>query len=161
MLTQQRLIHKLPAHQAQLICLDTDWQSIARSIPSNPLASVRATNLAYAIYTSGSTGQPKGVEITHRGVNRLLMGVNYVRLDASQRFLQLAPIAFDAATFEIWGALLHGARCILFPGTMPTAKTLGDEIHKHGITILWLTAALFNSIVDNDSQALLGIQQLL
>jgi amino acid adenylation domain-containing protein len=161
LLTQQRLIHKLPAHQAQLICLDTDWQSIARSISTNPLASVKATNLAYAIYTSGSTGQPKGVEITHRGVNRLLFGVNYVRLDASQRLLQLAPIAFDAATFEIWGALLHGARCILFPGTMPTAKTLSAEIHKQGITTLWLTAALFNSIVDNDSQALSGIQQLL
>ncbi|WP_309733228.1 amino acid adenylation domain-containing protein [Chamaesiphon sp. OTE_75_metabat_556] len=161
LLTQQRLIHKLPADRAQLICLDTDWQSIARSIPTNPLAKVGATNLAYAIYTSGSTGQPKGVEITHRGVNRLVMGVDYVRLDASQRLLQLAPIAFDAATFEIWGALLHGARCILFPGTMPTAKTLSDEIHKHGITTLWLTAALFNSIVDNDSQALSGIQQLL
>jgi amino acid adenylation domain-containing protein len=160
LLTQQRLIHKLPTDRAQLICLDTDWQSIARSL-TNPLASVGATNLAYAIYTSGSTGQPKGVEITHRGVNRLVMGVDYVRLDASQRLLQLASIAFDAATFEIWGALLHGARCILFPGTMPTAKTLSDEINKHGITTLWLTAALFNSIVDRDSQALSGIQQLL
>ncbi|MBG1264976.1 non-ribosomal peptide synthetase [Nostoc sp. WHI] len=168
LLTQQRLVNTLPQHQAQLVCLDTDWHLIAQSSQDNALAQltldiadVQATNLAYVIYTSGSTGQPKGVEIVHRGVNRLLFGVNYVHLDATQRFLQLAPISFDASTFEIWGALLHGARCVLFPETIPTSKNLGDEIHKHGITILWLTAALFNSIIDDDSQALSGIEQLL
>ncbi|MEH1824946.1 MAG: amino acid adenylation domain-containing protein [Nostoc sp.] len=160
-LTQQRLVEKLPQHQAQLVYLDTDWQLIAQSNQDNAIADVQATNLAYVIYTSGSTGQPKGVEVIHRGVNRLLFGVNYVHLDATQRFLQIAPISFDASTFEIWGALLHGARCVLFPESIPTAKSLRHEIHKHGINILWLTAALFNSIIDDDPQALSGIEQLL
>jgi amino acid adenylation domain-containing protein len=176
LLTQQRLLNKLPEHQAQLVCLDTDAQLIEKFSQDNalaqltvdiasggatPIALVQASNLAYLIYTSGSTGQPKGVEIFHRGVNRLLFGVNYVHLDANQRFLQIAPISFDASTFEIWGALLHGARCVLFPGTIPTSKNLTYEIQKHGITILWLTAALFNSIIDDDPQALAGIEQLL
>ena len=161
LLTQERFIDKLPEHQGELFCLDTNWHLIAKSSQDNPNANTQATNLAYAIYTSGSTGQPKGVEVVHRGVNRLLFGVNYVHLDATQRFLQIAPISFDASTFEIWGALLHGARCVLFPGNIPTAKSLSHEIHKHGITILWLTAALFNAIVNDDPQALLGIKQLL
>ncbi|MEA5603820.1 amino acid adenylation domain-containing protein [Nostoc sp. UHCC 0252] len=161
LLTQQLLQGKLPQHQAQLICLDTDWHLIAECNQNNAIADVQATNLAYVIYTSGSTGQPKGVEVVHRGVNRLLFGVNYVHLDATQRFLQIAPISFDASTFEIWGALLHGAKCVLFPESIPTAKSLRYEIHKHGITILWLTAALFNSIIDDDPQALAGIEQLL
>ena len=176
LLTQQSLQGKLPQHQAQLICLDTDWHLIAECSQDNTLAQqalgiaeggrnaiadVQATNLAYVIYTSGSTGQPKGVEVVHRAVNRLLFGVNYVHLDATQRFLQIAPISFDASTFEIWGALLHGAKCVLFPESIPTAKSLRNEIDKHGITILWLTAALFNSIIDDDPQALAGIEQLL
>ncbi len=165
LLTQQNLVEKLQKHQVKLVCLDTDSPVIAQCSQDNaiatPLADVQATNLAYVIYTSGSTGQPKGVEVVHRGVNRLLFGVNYVHLDATQRFLQIAPISFDASTFEIWGALLHGGKCVIFPESIPTAKSLSEEIHKHGITVLWLTAALFNSIIDDDPQALSGIKQLL
>jgi amino acid adenylation domain-containing protein len=176
LLTQQGLVNSLPEHTAQLVCLDTEWHLIAQCSQDNaiaqlpvgiasggaaPIALVQSTNLAYVIYTSGSTGQPKGVEVIHRGVNRLLFGINYVHLDANQRFLQIAPISFDASTFEIWGALLHGARCVLFSENIPTAKSLKTEIDKHGITILWLTAALFNSIIDDDPQALAGIEQLL
>ncbi|MEH1861773.1 MAG: amino acid adenylation domain-containing protein [Nostoc sp.] len=161
LLTQQQLVEELPKHGAQFVCLDTDWKIISQYCQENCITRVQASNLAYVIYTSGSTGQPKGVKVVHRGVNRLLFGVNYVHLDGTQRFLQLAPISFDASTFEIWGALLHGAKCVLFSGTIPTSQNLSGEIRKHGITILWLTAALFNSIIDNESQALSGIKQLL
>ena len=61
------------------------------------------------MYTSGSTGRPKGVEVAHRGVVRLVRGAGYARFGPDEVFLQLAPAAFDAATFEIWGALLNGA----------------------------------------------------
>ncbi|MBW4594950.1 MAG: amino acid adenylation domain-containing protein [Brasilonema angustatum HA4187-MV1] len=161
LLTQQSLLDKLPEHTGQLVCLDIEAHLISQSSQDNPSADVQASNLAYVMYTSGSTGQPKGVEVVHRGVNRLLFGVNYVHLDATQKFLQLAPICFDASTFEIWGALLHGARCVLFPVRIPTSQNLGDEIRKHDITVLWLTAALFNSIIDDDEKALSGIKQLL
>jgi amino acid adenylation domain-containing protein len=161
LLTQQSLVHKLPNHTAQVVCLDSDAQLIEEYSQDNAITHAQSTNLAYVIYTSGSTGQPKGVEVVHRGVNRLLFGANYVHLDARQTFLQLAPISFDASTFEIWGALLHGAKCVLFPGTIPTSQNLRQEIDKHGITVLWLTVALFNSIIDDDSQALSGIKQLL
>ncbi|WP_293118322.1 non-ribosomal peptide synthetase [Moorena sp. SIO4G3] len=161
LLTQEKFLESLPQHQGRIVCLDTDWQRINQANQDNFNSTASSENLAYVIYTSGSTGQPKGVEVVHRGVNRLLFGVNYVHLDATDRFLQMAPISFDASTFEIWGALLHGARCVLFPENIPTAKNLRAEIHKHGITILWLTAAVFNSIIDDDPQALSGIKQLL
>ena len=161
LLTQQSFVNKLPNHTAKVVCLDSDAHLIEECSQDNAITHVQSTNLAYVMYTSGSTGQPKGVEVVHRGVNRLLFGANYVYLDATQTFLQLAPISFDACTFEIWGALVHGAKCVLFPGTIPTSQNLRQEIDKHGITILWLTAALFNSIIDDDSQALSGIKQLL
>ncbi len=106
-----------------MICLDRDWEEIAKEPQNNPKSESTAESLAYVIYTSGSTGLPKGVEVRHRGVVRLLFGVDYVQLDRAQTFLHLAPISFDAATFEVWGALLHGGRCVLFPGKMPVPKS--------------------------------------
>ena len=161
LLTQVQIAESLPSHQAKVIYLDQDWGKIQQNSKENLPSSVTADNLAYVIYTSGSTGVPKGVLVPHRAVNRLLFGVNYVQLNAAQRMLHMAPIAFDASTFEIWGALLHGSRCVLFPDSIPTAKILKNTIEKEGITTLWLTAALFNFIIDENPHALSGIKQLL
>ena len=62
------------------------------------------------MYTSGWSGTPKGVAVTHSGVVRLVTAPNYVRLDAEQTLLQLAPLTFDASTLEVWGTLLNGGR---------------------------------------------------
>ncbi len=160
LLTQKHLEDKLPEHGAQFVYVD-EWQSdLAPQDWENPVSQTNSKNLAYINYTSGSTGQPKGVEVLHQGVLRLLFGVDYVCLDADQRLLQMAPISFDASTFEIWGALLHGGQCVLFPGKIPTTRELSHEIEKRGITTMWLTAALFNSIVDESPSALSGIRQL-
>ena len=150
----------LPA-SARIIDLDRDWAEIAREPQVNPIRQSTATDLAYVIYTSGSTGVPKGIEIRHRGVARLLFGVDYVQVDTTQTVLHLAPISFDAATFEVWGSLLHGGKCVLFPGKVPDAKELGVVLKKHQVTTLWLTAALFNTVINEEPQALSEVKQLL
>ncbi|MGH7846680.1 MAG: non-ribosomal peptide synthetase [Candidatus Binatia bacterium] len=144
-----------------MVCLNKDSGEISCHSAENSHGEAAPEDLAYVMYTSGSTGQPKGVEVTHRGVLRLLFGVDYARFDAAQTFLHLAPFSFDASTFEIWGALLHGAKCVLFPGTLPAASELGALLHKYNITSLWLTASLFNTVIDEAPQALSGIAQLL
>jgi amino acid adenylation domain-containing protein len=159
LLTQEKFLTEISHHSA--VCLDAHWGNIAQESEENPVAAVSADNLAYVIYTSGSTGKPKGVEVTHRGVVRLLFGVDYVNLKATDSVLQLAPISFDASTFEIWGALLHGARCVLFPGNVPTAMELGSVLHKNSISTLWLTASLFNAVIDEAPEALAELGQLL
>ncbi|MFL5656682.1 MAG: amino acid adenylation domain-containing protein, partial [Ktedonobacteraceae bacterium] len=161
LLTQEKYIQGLPRHKGHLIALDTGWQAISQQ-PAEKLAmSTTAENLAYVMYTSGSTGKPKGVEIPHRSITRLLFGVDYARLDATRTILHMAPISFDAATFEVWGALLHGARCILLPERIPTPSSIGSLIQNHQVTTVWLTASLFNAIIDESPETLRGIEQLL
>jgi non-ribosomal peptide synthetase component F len=72
LLTQHQLVEKLPEHQADLVCLDTDWKAIAQHSQDNPDSRVTADNLAYVIYTSGSTGKPKGAAIEHHSTVTLL-----------------------------------------------------------------------------------------
>jgi len=128
-----------------------------------PLVSPRLDGdaLAYVMYTSGSTGTPKGVEIRHRSIIRLVRGVDYVELAEHPRVLHAAPLGFDASTLEIWGPLLNGGACIVHDERVPSGAGLATTIRKHDVRIAWLTAALFNGIVDEDATHLRGLQQLL
>ncbi|MEX0828135.1 MAG: amino acid adenylation domain-containing protein [Haliea sp.] len=117
---------------------------------------------AYMMYTSGSTGVPKGVVIPHRAIGRLVINNDFTPLDDSRVLVHLAPASFDAATFEIWGALLNGAKLILPEGNgLPELSQLGSILKLNGVTTLWLTAALFNTIIDEDPELLSGVQEIL
>ena len=158
---QEKFIAALPDSEATVVCLDTGWPFIAVESEENLPVETTLDHLSYINYTSGSTGQPKGVEVCHRSVLRLLHGVDYVQLDGAQTLLHLSPISFDASTFELWGALLHGGRCVLFPNQIPAAADLSNIIRKNGVDTMWLTASLFNSVINESPQALAGVKQLL
>ncbi|MGB0465984.1 MAG: amino acid adenylation domain-containing protein [Pontibacterium sp.] len=116
---------------------------------------------AYVMYTSGSTGRPKGVVVPQRAILRLVQGNHFARLDADEVILQLAPLAFDASTFEIWGALLNGGTLVVLPKAQPTLDDIADSICGQGITTLWLTAGLFHLMVDHRLESLRPLRQLL
>jgi len=161
LLTQSNLIKALPKTAAQVVCLDTETEKLSSLSTNNLASSVKSANLAYVMYTSGSTGQPKGVSIVHRGVVRLVKETNYVNLTADEVLLQLAPISFDASTFEIWGSLLNGAKLIVMPPQTPSLEELGRVIGQYQVTTLWLTAALFHTMVDERLEDLRPVRQLL
>ncbi len=161
-LTQSDLKTRLPdSSTAQLLCLDSDRALWSEQPITPPTTGATPDSLAYVIYTSGSTGIPKGVEVCHTNIVRLVCGTDYARFDEDRNFLLLAPIAFDASTFELWGALLHGARCTIFPDRVPTLKALEAVLQRHKVDTLWLTASLFNVIVDENPSILEGVSQLL
>ncbi|MDB4894620.1 MAG: non-ribosomal peptide synthetase, partial [Firmicutes bacterium] len=114
LLTQQRLVAALPAHGAQVVCLDADWAEIAREPEGNPDSGVGAGNLAYVIYTSGSTGKPKGVQVEHRSVVNLLTAMRQEPgLTEADVVVGLTPISFDIAVLEMFLPLTVGASVVI------------------------------------------------
>ncbi len=161
-LSQSRLMEGLPDHRPPVLCMDAGWGATTAENPVRPHCNATAENLAYVLYTSGSTGRPKGVAVPHRGISRLVIGSDYVKLDENQTILQLAPVSFDVSTFEIWGALLKGGTCVVFPGNgLQDLTKLKKVIRKNCVNTLVLTASLFNLIIDEAPETLSGIKQLI
>jgi amino acid adenylation domain-containing protein len=103
--------------------------------------------LAYIIYTSGSTGRPKGVMVTHRGIPRLAVRANYISIDARDRLAQVANYCFDAAIFEIFGALFNGAELVIAPKEIVLSPDKFERfLTEQGITVLFLTTELFHRL---------------
>jgi amino acid adenylation domain-containing protein len=126
-----------------------------------PFASL-PESLAYVIYTSGSTGRPKGVAVPHRGVVRLVRETNYVRLGPGARTGHVANISFDAATYEIWGALLTGAAVVVIPREVVLSPAdLAGWIRERGVTSMFLTSALFTRMSREVPDAFATMSELL
>ncbi len=131
------------------------------TIVNSQSSIVNPQDLAYVIYTSGSTGKPKGVGVPHQGVIRLVRNINYADFGEEETFLQFAPISFDASSFEIWGSLLNGSKLYIVPPKKHSLSELSKIIQEERITILWQTSSLFNVMIDEQPEGLVGIKQLL
>ncbi len=164
LLTQSSLAEKFSDYWGYTISLDAEWES-AESAEGEEEGRGRvagAENLAYIIYTSGSTGTPKGVAVSHRAVHNLVAGTNYVRLEESDVVAQVSNSSFDAATFEVWGALLCGARLVIIDKDVALSPgEFAAQLAEHGVTTLFLTTALFNHMASELPAAFRGLRHLL
>ena len=158
-LTDRRSAMHASAFEQKLVLLDEEHPQPGE----NPnIASLTSRNLAYVMYTSGSTGKPKGVMIEHRSVLRLVMNTSYARIEPSDCVAHCASPSFDAATWEIWAALLNGARLLIVPHHVvldPIA--FNDALVCGSVTAMWLTVGLFNEYVDTLENAFSGLKYLL
>jgi aspartate racemase len=158
-LTDRAFASRLPAGM-KIIPLECD-QEQQPSAAANPGMAVPPEALAYLIYTSGSTGAPKGSPIPHRAVVRLVRNNHFAEMGPDETFLLMSSLSFDASTLELWAPLLNGGTLAILPAGDFSLEGIGEAIQRHGVTSLWLTAGLFQLMVDDNIEALRPLRQLL
>jgi amino acid adenylation domain-containing protein len=150
-LVQQRLRESLTERPIRAVCLDTEWEEIARSAAANPVTAVRPGHSAYVIYTSGSTGRPKGVPISHRAfVNFQLSMLQSPGLTAVDALLAVTTISFDIAGLELFLPLITGARVVVADqDAVVDGKRLAADIREHAITVMQATPATWRLLLES------------
>ncbi|MFF9865932.1 amino acid adenylation domain-containing protein [Streptomyces sp. NPDC013953] len=116
---------------------------------------------ACVMFTSGSTGRPKGIVASHHAVTATLTGQDFASFGPGAVWLQAAPVSWDAFALELWGPLLNGGTCVLHPGQRPDPVVMGRLVAEHGVTSVYLSAGLFNVVVDEYPRALDGVREVL
>ena len=160
-LTVAKASEMLPQGAARVIVIDRDWRFVETG-GGEVACKSNLGDIAYVIYTSGSTGAPKGVAVPHCAITRLVLNTNYVELGPKDRIAHLSNVCFDAATFEIWGALLNGASVVIIPKTVALdSKQFGEELRRHQVSTLFVTTALFNELAAVNGRIFQGIKQVL
>ena len=155
LVTSAALLAHLPVRGARAVCLDRDADAIAREPALAAGEGAGPAGLAYVIYTSGSTGRPKGVMVEHRQVVRLLRATAEpvgFRADDAWSFFHSA--AFDMSVWEMWGALLCGARVVVVPhATSRDPASLLELLARERVTVLNQTPSAFRLLVEADARA--------
>lgn len=152
LLTQARLANDLYDESARVICMDTDWPRISEESDQNQASGVTPDNMAYVIYTSGSTGQPKGVMICHVSIcNTLRWRERTFSLTGADCILQNIAFAFDPSVWQIFGALMSGARLLMAqPGGHKDPAYLVREIAEQNVTIVDFSPPMLRAFLDEE-----------
>ncbi|MFM7447963.1 MAG: non-ribosomal peptide synthetase [Leptolyngbyaceae cyanobacterium] len=152
-LTLQKFKERLPLSQADVICLDSDWDTIAQYSPANLSCNISTDNLMYVIYTSGSTGKPKGVMITHRGIcNQLHWRQATFPLSPHDRVLQNISFSFDPSVWQIFWPLTCGAQLVLpKPAGHQDIRYLVELIAQQQITVIALVPSMLRVLLEQEN----------
>jgi amino acid adenylation domain-containing protein len=128
-----------------VLSLDRECNEIRKRPKDNLPNNAGAEDMAHVIHTSGSLGAPKGVCCSHRGVMRVAVNTNYVDLKPDDTVVHASSPVFDAATFELFGALLNGARILIVDKeTLLAGEEFADLLRRERATVMFITTALFN-----------------
>ena len=142
-------------------CLTDPWLDRLDALQDGEEPACDPEDPAYVMFTSGSTGTPKGVVVPHRAVVGLVTEQTYADFGPGLRTLMAAPTAFDASTFELWGPLLNGGTVVIYPDRYFELHRFGEVVQAGRVTCLWLTAGLFNRVIDLAPETLSPVRHVL
>lgn len=153
--TQSGCLDRLPQAGAQVVCLDTAGERIARQSETNAPMATTPQNMAYVIYTSGSTGRPKGVAVTHGNLARLFTATqDWFSFDHRDVWTLFHSSSFDFSVWEIWGALVYGGRLVVVPHWVTRSPDAFHQLLRtERVTVLNHTPSAFQRLMRADQEA--------
>ena len=165
LLSQQHLLSALPQHEVQVLCLDRNWEMIARESTAPVGVAIHPNTLAYVIYTSGSTGKPKGTLITHKGLSNLCQWYQaHCPVTKTSRVLLTLSFNFDACYKNIFTPLIVGGQLILGPAGYYDPVKLIKLIEGQSVTIMNVTPGIMQPLLElarqNDYESLKSLEYL-
>ncbi len=125
---------------------------------ANLKVKIKPLDLAFVNYTSGTTGNPKGVQLYHRCINRLVTAPSWASFCPDDRFLHISNISYDAIVHELWGAFLNGATLCIYPQIKLSPDEIGKFIVKEKVTQIVFTSRLFTLMVEEALEYLKGVR---
>lgn len=149
-ITESRLLDRLPKDFANVICLDRERDTVLREGTETVAKGAGPENSAYVIYTSGSTGKPKGVEVSHRSlVNLLTCMLEEPGIAPSDRLLAVTTFSFDIAGLELFLPLVCGARVVIAPREATVdGERLNRMLANRRITMMQATPVTWRILLD-------------
>jgi len=160
-LSWRSLVGWFPGGQARVVCLDGAAEQIARHSETNPRTAVAAASRAYVLY-SELADEPQGVLVSHQAVTHLVAGADYVRWEPGDVVAQCAGVSAPMVLFETWGALAHGAKLLGIPLRVSLSPpAFAAYLRRHRVSVLTLTATLFNHITNTVPDVFQPVAQVL
>ena len=141
-LAQSAVSERLPAYAGEVICLDSDWETVAQMPAERPQLINTNRDLVYVIYTSGSTGDPKGIEIEHQGlVNYIIWAVDYYEIRGHGIFPLYTSMSFDLTITSLLAPLVAGEGIEIQPVGLDPTELVGRVISSEYCDVAKLTPA--------------------
>ncbi len=164
LITQRSLLAELPhpQHSLKMICLDGDWETIARQPSDTPPDATTASDLAYVLFTSGSTGKPKGVQIPHRALTNFLLSMQEAPgIRPEDVLLSVTTLSFDIAGLELYLPLIAGARVVVASREVAVdGVLLIKALEQQAATVMQATPATWRMMLESGWKGAPGLKVL-